>query len=376
MSNWQLTLDRENFLANVWQRKPLLIKNAIDGFEPALDADELAGLALEEEVESRIIEFRDQNWHLSQGPFTATDFDRAHPWTLLVQAVDHYVPAIADLRKLIDFIPQWRVDDVMVSFAVDGGSVGPHYDNYDVFLLQAQGKRRWKIGQPCDANTALAPNTDLRILQDFHCESEHLLSAGDILYVPPGVAHWGIAEGDCMTFSIGFRAPAIKELLSRSVDSLLEKTTDEKFYTDDPAAPPCRPGEITAKAVTRAKEQLIVALQAHSDDSWFGELVTEPKYDMEPGEEDCQGEQSELLQPGVTLELISSAKLAWQQNEDSVVVFANSESLHHSDAVLPLLISLCEDWRLMGEPLSVAQSSSECAILLEQLLEIGCIELR
>ena len=154
MPEWRLNLDREDFLANYWQQKPLLIRSAIAPFEPPLSSDELAGLALEEEIESRIIECREQNWRLSHGPFTAADFQRNCPWTLLVQAVDHYIPEVAQLRKLVDFIPQWRVDDVMISYAVDGASVGPHYDNYDVLLLQGLGKRNWKLGQRCDGNSA------------------------------------------------------------------------------------------------------------------------------------------------------------------------------------------------------------------------------
>ncbi|MFT5333218.1 MAG: 50S ribosomal protein L16 3-hydroxylase, partial [Halioglobus sp.] len=175
MLQWRLNLDRENFLANYWQRTPLLIPKAIPQFESLIDANELAGLALEEDVESRIVEFHNDNWQLHQGPFTEKSFDRDKPWTLLVQAVDHYVEEVAQLLKLVDFIPHWRIDDIMISYAVDGGSVGPHYDNYDVFLLQALGQREWRLGQRCDEHTALKAGTDLRIVEDFQCESQQLL---------------------------------------------------------------------------------------------------------------------------------------------------------------------------------------------------------
>ena len=140
-TGWELNLDREDFLARYWQRKPLLIRQAINNFHPPLSSHQLAGLALEDEVESRIIEPSGNGWTLHHGPFSNADYQRQNPWTLLVQAVDHYIPEVARLRRTVDFIPQWRVDDVMVSYAVDGGSVGPHYDNYDVFLLQGEGER-------------------------------------------------------------------------------------------------------------------------------------------------------------------------------------------------------------------------------------------
>ena len=375
MSDWEFKLDREAFLANYWQQKPLLLKQAIAGFKSPLEANELAGLAMEETIESRIIEFRDRNWHLLHGPFAAEDFQRVHPWTLLVQAVDHALPDVAELRKLIDFIPQWRVDDVMISYAVAGGSVGPHYDNYDVFLLQGEGRRTWKLGQSCNSNTALAPHNELRILEQFQCEAEYTLSAGDILYVPPGVAHWGIAEGECMTYSIGFRAPRIKELLSRSVDSLLEHEDAEQFFRDPGLSLTTRPGEIDADAIVRARSQLLAALQQQEDDSWFGELVTEPRYEVEDNGEDLQVPLTELNDPETRLALVPAAKVAWQQKGTGVVVFANGESLQHSQAVLATTLSLCEHWQLAGPALSQALDCAECVILLEQLLERGCIEL-
>jgi 50S ribosomal protein L16 3-hydroxylase len=216
MSNgWNQSFDREIFLARHWQRKPLLIRAALDNFSPPLDRHELAGLALEEGVESRIIEHRDGLWQLHHGPFSEQDFQRDFPWTLLVQAVDHHIPEVSALRRLVDFLPQWRMDDVMASYAVDGGSVGPHYDNYDVFLLQGEGERLWKLGQFCDAASTLLPHDELRILDTFECEQEYLLGPGDMLYVPPGIAHWGIAQGECTTFSIGFRAPRINDMVSR-----------------------------------------------------------------------------------------------------------------------------------------------------------------
>ena len=371
--NWQLDLDVTAFLAEHWQRKPLLIRNTSAGFTPPICSDRLAGLALEHEVESRLIEQRGDNLRVQHGPFCESDFTRAHPWTLLVQAVDHYCPEVGELQRLFDFIPRWRMDDVMVSYAVDGGSVGPHYDNYDVFLLQGEGQRLWRLGQHCDHHTPLLPGHELRILRDFHTIDEYLLGPGDILYVPPGVAHWGIAQGECTTFSIGFRAPQISDMLSRWSDQLLLQMTTEQFYSDTDRAAATRPGEIHADDIRLALAQLQRALRHSAGNQWFGELVTEPRYDIEPDEEDI-AEALDLLRGGASVVSLShAAKLAWQQHNGGFIVFANGESRHCGASVLPCLLILCDRRDLAGRELDSALSDSDTVVLLESLLQSGCL---
>jgi 50S ribosomal protein L16 3-hydroxylase len=205
------------FLTEYWQKKPLLLRNALPGFVSPLTPDELAGLALETDVESRLVLERGkrERWELRNGPFSAAQFKRLpkQRWTLLVQAVDHWVPPVRALFNHFAFLPAWRFDDIMVSYAVDKGGVGPHFDYYDVFLLQGLGQRRWRIGDRCDVSTPLRTDTQLRILKRFTTREEFVLEPGDLLYVPPGIAHWGTAVGECMTYSIGFRAPSEVELL-------------------------------------------------------------------------------------------------------------------------------------------------------------------
>lgn len=365
----ELNLDRETFLAQYWQSKPLLIKNAIRGFEPPLDKHELAGLALDEEVESRLIERRGDDWQLHHGPFEIDDFQRDTPWTLLVQAVDHYIPAVAELRKLIDFIPQWRIDDIMVSYAVDGGSVGPHYDNYDVFLLQGEGQRLWQLGQFCDATTVLRPHGELRILQSFEPKEEHLLSPGDMLYVPPGVAHWGIAKGDCTTFSIGFRAPRIKDMVSRWVDGLLEQLEPDQFYRDGRRAPMTRPGEIHSRDLERAVAQLQGALDQAQGNHWFGELVTEPRETLFEDAEDLQQARTLLHSRPRRITLSPQAKLAWLQEAEGIMVFANGTGRNFDESVLQSLLVLCDSWQLAGDDLDNALANPGTAALLDYLLD-------
>lgn len=229
------------FLAEYWQKKPLLIKNAIPNFTGLLSPDELAGLACEDEVQSRIVEFKKGKWVANHGPFDEDDFANLtenptpdNNWTLLVQSVNHHLPEGTALLKQFDFIPHARLDDLMVSYAPHGGGVGPHFDSYDVFLLQGQGKRIWRISEQVDLS--LVEGAPLRILQNFDTSQEWLVEAGDLLYLPPHLAHWGIAVTDngvdCMTYSIGFRAPKNQELATEFLGFMQDKLNKDQIVLD------------------------------------------------------------------------------------------------------------------------------------------------
>jgi 50S ribosomal protein L16 3-hydroxylase len=229
------------FLADYWQKKPLLIKNAIPNFECLLSPDELAGLACEDEVQSRIVKYIKGKWYADHGPFDEDDFAKLtdkptaeNNWTLLVQSVNHHLPEGAALLQQFDFIPHARLDDLMVSFAPNGGGVGPHFDSYDVFLLQGQGKRIWRISEQTDLS--LVDGAPLRILQNFDTAQEWLVEPGDLLYLPPHLAHWGIAVTDngvdCMTYSIGFRAPKNQELATEFLGFMQDKLNKEQIVLD------------------------------------------------------------------------------------------------------------------------------------------------
>ncbi|MGB1869266.1 MAG: cupin domain-containing protein [Porticoccaceae bacterium] len=271
----------EEFLRDYWQQKPLLIRNAIDGFEPPVDGDELAGLALEPEVESRLVVGTD--WQLENGPFSEQRF-QALPtshWTLLVQAVNLWVPEVAAILQQFTFLPPWRLDDIMVSYAEDGGSVGPHFDYYDVFLLQGQGQRRWQIGQVCDDQTPLLDGTDLKILREFNVTNEWVLNCGDMLYLPPKIAHHGVAIGECTTFSVGFRAPTATEMLDDLATELLSRGQAPTYLIDPPLTPAMAGERIPAAYIGKIRELLLELL---NDDQllaeWFAQYMTEPKYPM------------------------------------------------------------------------------------------------
>ena len=274
--------DKESFLRDCWQKRPLLIRNPWKSWRNPVSPDELAGLACEEAIESRLVTRRSDSWSLEQGPLAESRFGRLgrKPWTLLVQAVDHHVPEVAALLEPFRFIPNWRVDDVMVSYAVDGGGVGPHFDQYDVFLVQGLGRRRWRLGGACDRDTELLPHDDLRLLASFEPTDEWVLEPGDILYVPPRIAHDGIAVGDdCMTYSIGFRAPSRRELIADWSEALLADLDDDDRYADPDLPPQQNPGEITAQALARLHGMVTERLlDRDAFARWFAQSATSPKY--------------------------------------------------------------------------------------------------
>jgi 50S ribosomal protein L16 3-hydroxylase len=278
------------FLAEYWQKKPLLIKNAIPDFTGLLSPEDLAGLACEDEVQSRIVLQKGEKWTLKNGPFDGRDFSKLpnKDWTLLVQSVNHYLPEATELLQQFDFIPHARLDDLMVSYAPDGGGVGPHFDSYDVFLLQGQGKRLWRVSEQSDLS--LVDGAPLRILKNFETEQEWLLEAGDMLYLPPQIAHWGIAVSDgtqdCMTYSIGFRAPKHQELASEFLGFMQDRLSQEKLvltgiYQDSDLTLSNHPAEISKDMVGKVGEILNkIQWSEHDIAQFLGGYLSEPKPDV------------------------------------------------------------------------------------------------
>ena len=366
------------FLRDYWQKKPLLIRQAIPDFESPIDADELAGLALEEEVESRlVIEHGERPWELRRGPFAEDAFSSLpeREWTLLVQAVDQFVPEVAELLEQFRFLPSWRIDDVMISFAAPGGSVGPHFDNYDVFLLQAQGKRNWKIGQMCSSESPLLQHADLRILAEFEEIAEWVLEPGDMLYLPPRLAHFGIAEDDCMTYSVGFRAPSAAEVLTHFTDFLSQYLTDEERYTDADAQPVSDPHQIQTDALDRLKS----LLAEHMSDermllTWFGQFMTEPRYpELVAGEELGEDDFISALQDGAILVRNPSARMAWSEVDDDVLLFASGQSRYLPGKLRELLKLVCAADALHAENLGPWLADEDGRDLLCELVKQGSL---
>ena len=372
-------LTAREFLRDYWQKKPLLIRQAIPEFESPLSPDELAGLALEEEIESRlVIEHGEQPWELKRGPFTEDTFQNLpeRDWTLLVQAVDQFIPEVAELLDNFRFLPSWRIDDVMISFAAPGGGVGPHFDNYDVFLLQAHGTRRWRIGQMCDADSALLEHADLRILADFQETQEWVLEPGDMLYLPPRLAHFGTAEDDCMTYSIGFRAPSAAEVLTHFTDFLAQFLSDEERYSDADYQPLGDPQQIRHDALDRLK----ALLAEHMSDerlllTWFGQFMTEPRYpERVAGNPIEDHELLEALEQGALLVRNPSARLAWSDVDEDLLLFASGNSRLLSGHLRELLRNICAADALHVENLQPWLSDDEGRKLLCELIKQGSLE--
>jgi 50S ribosomal protein L16 3-hydroxylase len=325
--------DIDAFLSEYWQKKPLLIRNPWKAWSNPLEPDELAGLACEEEVESRLVVQTGATWKLEHGPFPESRFGKLgkKSWTLLVQGVDQYVPEVAALIDPFRFIPNWRIDDVMVSYAADGGGVGPHVDQYDVFLIQGLGRRRWQTGACCGEGAELLPHDDLRLLADFQATDEWILEPGDILYVPPGVSHDGVAVGDdCMTYSIGFRAPSASELIEHWSERLISESEDDDRYADPGLAAQSNPGEISPAAIARLHGMVTEKLLDRAAFArWFGQYSSTPRYpdlDWRPEEPIEAAELRERLATGTPLARNPASRFSFiRTGGDEVSLFVDGE---------------------------------------------------
>lgn len=353
-------LSPAQFMRRYWQKKPLLIRNAFPGFTPFVNRQALFAMAADEVVESRMIVHKASGWTLRHGPFARTVFPplKQPRWTLLVQGVDLHLDAGRALLERFRFVPDARLDDLMISWASDGGGVGPHFDSYDVFLLQASGQRHWRIGRQKDLS--LEPDVPLKILSNFEPEEEHLLNLGDMLYLPPRWAHDGVAVGDdCMTYSIGFRVPQrgglAGELLQRMADDFDDTTLyrdPDQAATDTPAAMPQALEAFAADALQRLlaeRESLACAL---------GEVMTEPKPKVwfeEP--------QHDWVPGALTLDRRT------RMMYDARHVFINGDGFRAAGADARLMRSLA-DTRSLGTR-QVAQASPAALALLQDWFEAG-----
>lgn len=320
-------LDITDFLKNYWQKKPLLIRAAFPNYQTPISPDELAGLACEDFVESRIITENDSHdltakWNLENGPFDESRFStlpETH-WTLLIQGLNKISPEFDDLLHQFNFIPSWRVDDLMASYAAPDGSVGPHTDNYDVFLLQASGRRKWMISEQSVTADNLEKKLPVKIINNFEPESEWILEAGDMLYLPENVAHYGIGLEDCMTFSIGFRSPSHADLLTGYVDDHIAELTDNLRFNDPELEPDLNPGEISSEAIDKVQEILLSQFKDKSKVAdWFGRFITDYLNDFENEIEDSlsTNEFIETFKTAGVLRRVAAVRANYQLSSDS-----------------------------------------------------------
>ena len=360
----------QDFLRDYWQKKPILLRQALPGFVDPLSPEQLAGLACEPEVESRLVFTRRKTWDMKSGPFRTKDFTTlpARNWTLLVQAVDQWLPEVRQLLSTVPFLPSWRVDDVMISYATANGGVGPHFDYYDVFLIQGQGSRIWKTGQHCTTADTLRTDSGLKLLKKFHTEHEWHLQSGDVLYVPPGVAHWGVSVDDSLCYSIGFRAPSLADAVLGYSEELAAGLSPDLRFQDPKRQQPLRAGEISKADLQQAKRQLQQVL--HDDaalERWLGLHMTQPRY---PEQIQPTGSR---IQPDSRLALHPASRLAWIEQPRQLQVFVDGDS-----QLLPASNSLRSSLQALASGASVTYRSMArnhaCLEWCQSLLVTGSLQ--
>ncbi|CAD2224735.1 conserved hypothetical protein [Pseudoalteromonas sp. 3J6] len=323
-------LSEQAFLNQYWQKKPLLIKRGFNDFKDPLDANELAGLAMEDSIESRIITNHNQQWQSHQGPFENFEILTDEHATLLVQAVDHWHPEAAQLLEPFRFIPNWRIDDLMISYSTPGGGVGPHLDQYDVFIIQGEGKRHWRVGLPDASLKQFAQNKSLLQVEAFTAVIDCVLEPGDILYIPPGCPHEGYAIENALNYSVGFRAPNQQDLLSSIADHIIDTESGQKRYTDHTLALRDSKGELTQSEVDKVKT-LMQALIENDNlfKNWLGNTLSQPKHDMDLAPEENPFSTAEIMQQlenDVTFERLGGTRAIYQCIGDELLLSVNGEN--------------------------------------------------
>ena len=339
----------EQFLSEYWQKKPLLVRNAIPEIIDLLIPADVMELALDENTTARLIKQKDKDpnqWTVKNAPLIKGDFQKLPKlWTLLVQAVDHYSFDLAELWKKFPFIPQWRRDDIMMSYAPKGGSVGKHFDFYDVFLVQGHGHRRWQLGQICDENSEIVAGQPLKILSEIDVNFDEVLAPGDLLYVPPGLAHYGVAEDDCLTYSFGFRMPNVPDMMDRVCDKFSENQTLKNPLVDIIRDQVSRAGEVTENELAYLKAEIMTQLQNSIvlDDAIMS-LMSESKYpeNIPEAEEMGTGDLEEVLDQGYHIQLEPASRLLYSDQDEQILFWANGEGICISEAFTPFLKQIAD----------------------------------
>ena len=355
----------EKFLAEYWQKKPLLVRNALPEIINLLEPNDVKELALDETVTARLIKQKDKDqnqWTVKSSPLIKGDFQKLPQlWTLLVQAVDHYSFDIAELWKKFPFIPQWRRDDIMVSYAPQGGSVGKHFDFYDVFLVQGQGHRRWQLGQTCNSETEFVAGQPLKLLPEIEVNFDEILAPGDLLYVPPGLSHYGVAEDECLTFSFGFRMPNLADIVDRTSEKLADQSDLLSPVIDIHRKHISQVGEINAEELAYLKAKILDHLQHSNDiDNAIMMLMSEPKYlDSVPEPDEIEANDlREILDQDYQLMIEPASRLIYSQNNQSIDFWGNGESFCISEEFSSQLKNIAD-----GEIIAFDQSLSNENIL-------------
>lgn len=370
----------EQFLAEYWQKKPLLIKQGLPQLIGMFEPEDMLGLALEEEASARLLTqaatkpVDEPQWQLKKSPLSETDFDNLPAqWTVLVQNLEQWSPELGQLWQAFDYIPQWQRDDIMVSYAPKGGSVGKHYDDYDVFLAQGYGSRRWQLGKFCDEQTEFVADEPIRLFDDMgELIFDEILEAGDVLYVPPKLSHFGVAQDDCLTFSFGCRRPNLMQI----IDSVADIATNDSQLFIPMLLPQAlqASGELQADSIAAIKAQLLEMLQSERGDDMIrqavSEVVSKRQYDaLMPEETLDTDELVQALSEGALLQADYSNRLLYNQTRDGITLYANGQRIDGFDEVAIAVLMRLAD----GESLRYDDVADVAADDLSEWLENGWI---
>ena len=382
--NWPTELDEKAFVASYWQQKPLLLSRCFPEFENPLSPDELAGLATEEEVSSRIIvKGSTGEWICHTGPFEEEELQNlpTKDWSMLVTDVEKALPEFRAYLEPFNFIPSWRIDDLMISYAPKGASVGAHIDNYDVFLFQAAGRREWSITEEGAVDTTHIPDQDIRVLANFQPDRTWVLEPGDVLYLPPGVPHHGVSlDNECMTWSIGFRAPTHRDIVRELSTGLAERISEQVFYEDPGFSFQEHRGEISPEAIRRIRA--IWDSYLRPSDAVFSQLVGEM---LTKGQEDHRvvSDPVEISEPEPKIaenlrgmddrayEIDPNSRLSFIHFDEGAQLFFNGKT---GDCSIELAVFLTENFLFEGAQLLTHLTDERDRGLVFQLVEDGIIQ--
>ena len=382
--------DKIEFLEDYWQKKPIFIKNFFKNFDNYTNPEQLLEIACIDAAESRVVTTRPEycfaeRYSLTQGPF---DFDSLpaiteQNWSLLVQSAELWIPDLQEMIRAFGFLPRWRIEDIMVSFATQGGGVGPHFDQYDVFLVQGLGKRTWCVGERVDLaspHQSLASSAlDLNLIDEFEVNQKFSLENGDVLYIPPGYTHWGTSQSPSLCYSVGFRAPSHAELIESFSNRVMETLNESRRLTDHTTPAMRDSAEITAKDWQRAWEA-VAQLLANKNAFLraFGSLVTEAKSPelIEPLADECNVDELAAFK-GQAVELVRNpaSRFAYTVHTDScsMLLFVDGESYELDRTCLPAVSALCADELENIFDVTDLWQSDECRALVCRLVRSGAL---
>ncbi|WP_416304921.1 JmjC domain-containing protein [Neptunicella sp. SCSIO 80796] len=368
-------VDPELFLNTYWQKKPCIIRQGLVNFIDPVDEHELAGLAMEEEIDARIISRSKDGWGMEQGPFTEHDFTAlcVNQWSLLVQSVNHHIPDSQALMSAFNFLPFWRTDDLMISYSVAGAGVGPHLDQYDVFIVQGKGSRRWQIGQPGE-HQKIYPHPQLSQIETFEPVIDEIFYPGDIIYIPPGWPHNGIALEDCINYSVGFRAPSQQDLILSLADFAVQTNSFNQRFSDADIASRSSPALILDAELCRFRKLMTEAIQSDDFERFILTHLSQsaPGDELEPDPPFTPDDIYKLLEQGVTFSPRGGLKPLYQQSQsDDFSFYLDGQAFKLPQHSQPLMIQLLNQDVFQAQNLARTQEWLDFIQMLTILVNTG-----